>query len=250
MGPILRFYRIGGVPDLGSLSRNRNVYFVLAHRLPGSSIECTSSTFSGRSEMKTLLIGICLIVISVASGCTTTQVRDVAVQGVAVYPCTKNPLLRSAGLFGGAQPEIFLSGPDVRREPPPSADSLTRVLSATEVDSLGDPGAEPDIDKCSSWLRAIGEDEIELTIMWSDRNCTDSTDDEDHIDCRSRASFRFSRRDLGMEGVLDSVEDTSYAIQRLLIVDAYFTKEILPKGRHQRPACLVQKGARCTSWCG
>ena len=182
--------------------------------------------------MKTLLIGICLVTLAVANGCTTAQVREVANEDVAVHPCTKNPLLRSTGLFGGAQPESFLTGPDIRRGPPPAANSLTRVLNVSGVDDLGDPGAQPAIDKCSSWVQSIGEDDVDVTIMWRDWNCPDSFDDEDQIDCRSRASFRFSRRELGVEEVLDRVEDPDAAVQGLLIVDAYFTQEIQPTRRH------------------
>ena len=182
--------------------------------------------------MRTLLVGLSLVALAVASACTTAQLRDEPTQGVAVHPCTKNPLLRSSGLFGGAQPESFLSGPDTRREPPPTVDSLTRVLNVTKVDSLEDPGAEPVIDKCGSRLQSIGEDEVGLTIQWHDRNCPDSFDEEDPIDCRSRASFRFSRSDLGMEEVLNRVEDPDAAIQKLLVVDAYFTREIQPTRRH------------------
>jgi hypothetical protein len=190
------------------------------------------TSFQGGSELKTLQICICLIALAIASGCTTAPARDVASQGVAVYPCTKNPLLRSTGLFGGAQQEMFLSGPNIRREPPPAVGSLTRVLNVTEVDRLEDPGAEPIIDKCSSWLQSIGEDEVDVTIRWRDWNCPDSFDDEDQNDCRSRASFRFSHRDLGIEEVLDRFEDPDAAIQRLLVVDAYFTQEIQPTRRH------------------
>jgi hypothetical protein len=143
------------------------------------------------------------------------------------------PLDLLAGLFGGPQPEIFLSGPDLRREPISEVDGLTRVLDMTRVDNLRDPAAEPVIDKCSSWMQPIGEDEIELAIKWRDRNCTDSFDQEETIGCRSRATFRFSRRDLGMEEVLNTVEDLdAAAMQRLLVVDAYFTQEVQPRGHH------------------
>ncbi len=182
--------------------------------------------------MTSLLIGLGLVTLIVASGCSTAQVRDEPNQGVAVHPCTKNPFLRASGLVGGVQSEIFLSGPNIRREPPPAVDGLTRVLNVTEVDNLGDPGAEPVIDKCSSSLQPIGEDEVAVTIKWRDRDCVDSFDDEDQIDCRSRASFSFSRRDLVMEEVLDRVEDPDLAIQQQLFVDAYFTQEIQPARRH------------------
>jgi len=178
--------------------------------------------------MTSLLVALGLVTLAVASGCSTAPVRDEPDQRVVMHPCTKNPFLRASGLVGGVQPEIFLSGPDIRREPPPAVDSLTRVLNVTDVDNLRDPGADPVIDKCSSRLRSIGEDEIELTINWQDRNCPDSFDEEDTIDCRSRTSFRFSRMGLGIEEVLDRVEDPNAAIQTLLVVDAYFTQEIQP----------------------
>jgi len=193
--------------------------------------------------MRTLLVGLGVVALAVASGCTTTQVRDEPNQGFAVHPCAKNPFLRSYGLFGGAQQEIFLSGPDIRREPPPAVDSLTRVLNVTEVDNLRDPGADPVIDKCSSRLGLIGEDEIEVTINWQDRNCPDPFDEEETFDCRSRTSFRFSRLGLGIEDALDGVEDPDAAIQTLLVVDAYFTQEIQPPGRHSATGMpLPEKG--------
>ena len=34
---------------------------------------------------------------------------------VALHACTKNPFMRAVGLFGGAQPEIFLTGTDLRQ---------------------------------------------------------------------------------------------------------------------------------------
>ena len=183
--------------------------------------------------MRTLLVGISLVALTVASGCATTQIRAPANQGVAVHSCTKNPFLRPVGLFGGTQPEIFLAGADLRREPPPAANGLTRVLNVTAVDDFRDPGADPVIDKCRSWLRSIGEVEVELTIIWHDRNCSDfSWDLDDPGDCRSRASFRFSLEDLGMEEILDRVEDLDAALRRRLVVDAHFTQEIQPAGRH------------------
>ncbi len=91
-----------------------------------------------------------------------------------------------------------MSGSNIRRETPPAVDGLTRVLNLTEVDNLGDPGAEPVIDKCSSSLQPIGEDEVAVTIKWRDSNSVYSLDDEDQIDCRSRAIIRFSRMDLVM----------------------------------------------------
>ena len=182
--------------------------------------------------MRTLFIGLSLVALGVSSGCTTAQFREETDQPVAVHPCTKNPFLRSSGLFGGAQPEIFLSGPDVRRGPPPAVDGPTRVLEVTEVDSLGDPGAELVIDKCSSRVESIDKNEVDVTIIWRDRNCPDSFDDEDQIDCRSRAQFKFSRSDLGVEEVFDRTEGRDAAIQKLLVVDAYFTQEIQPAGRH------------------
>ena len=182
--------------------------------------------------MRTLLLGLSWVALTVASGCTTGQGRNDPEQGVAVHACTKNPFFRASGLFGGAPLDIFLSGPDIRTGPPPAAGSLTRVLNVTRVDNLGDPGAEPVIDKCGSWLKAIGEDEVEVTIMWDDRNCPDSFDADLPSDCRSRARFRFSRSDLGIEEVLGRVEDREASIQRLLVIDAYFTQEIQPTGRH------------------
>ena len=183
--------------------------------------------------MRTLLVGISLVALAVASGCATTQVRAPANQGVAVHSCTKNPFFRSVGLFGGTQPEIFLAGADLRREPPPAANGLTRVLNVTAVDEFRDPDADPVIDKCRSWLQSIGEVEVELTILWHDRNCSDFSWDLDNPDdCRSRASFRFSLEDLGVKEILDPVEDLDAALRRLLVVDAYFTQEIQPAGRH------------------
>lgn len=175
--------------------------------------------------MSPLLIGLCLFALGVSSGCTAAHLHEEPDQRVAVHPCTKNSLLRSSGLFGGAQPEIFLSGPGIRREPPPAVDGLTRVLDVTEVDFLGDPGSQPVIDKCSSRVESIDKNEVDVTIIWRDQNCPDSFDDEDQINRRSRVQFKFSRSDLGVEG-------PDAAIQRLLVVDAYFTQEIQPARRH------------------
>ena len=183
--------------------------------------------------MRALLVGISLVALTMASGCTTTEVRAQANQDVAVHPCTKDPFLRSVGLFGGTQPEIFLAGADLRREPPPAANRLTRVLNVTEVGEFRDPDADPVIDKCRSWLRSIGEAEVELTILWHDRNCSDFPWDlDDPGDCGSRASFRFSLEDLGMEEILDPVDDLDAALRRLLVVDTYFTQQIQSAGRH------------------
>jgi hypothetical protein len=183
--------------------------------------------------MNTLLVAISLIMLAVATGgCTSTRVRDATNHDIAVHACTENPLLRSTGLFGGRQPEVVSPGPSIRREPPPAADSLTRVLNVTEVDQLADPDAKPVIDKCGSWLKAHGEGEIGLTIRWRDRNCTDSFDDEDSVDCQSRASFRFSRKDLGIRDASERAKNPDAAIQGLLIVDAYFAQEIQPPDRN------------------
>lgn len=182
--------------------------------------------------MNTLLVGISLVAIVVASGCTTDRVRVEAHQGVAVHPCTKNPLLRSTGLFGGTQSGIFLSGPDLRREPPPAVDGLTRVLNVTEVDNFRDLDAEPVIDKCGSRLQSMDENEVEVTIMWRDRNCPNVHDQEDSDECHSRASFSFTNEDLRMHETLDGAEYPEAALDRLLLVDAYFTQEIQPAGRH------------------
>lgn len=182
--------------------------------------------------MTTLLLRLCLIMFALASGCSTAQIRDETNQRFAMHQCTKNPFLRASGLFGGVQPEIFLSGPNVRNEPPPAANSLTRVLKVTGVENLGDPSADPIIDKCSSWLQRVDADEVKVTIIWNDRHCPDSIDDEDSIDCSSRASFRFSLRHLGMEEVLGRFESSDDAIQRLLAVDAYFLQEMQPARRH------------------
>ena len=195
--------------------------------------------------MRLLFVGLSMVALAVASGCTASKVRDESNQSVAVHPCTKHPLLRSSGLFGGEQPEIFLSGPDKRREPPPVVDSLTQVLNVTTVDNLGDPGAEPVIDKCRSRLKLVGDDEVRLTIMWNDQNCPDSFDDDDPTDCRSRAFFGFSLRGLGMEGALGRVEDFDAAIQKLLFVDAYFTQEIRPARRE--PSTLMPLRERSTT---
>ena len=180
--------------------------------------------------MKTLLVWLSLVVFALAIGCTTAEARDEPYHGLDVHPCTNNPLLRSSGLFGRTQPEIFLSGPDLRQEAPPAADGATRVLNVTKVDYLEDPGAEPVIDKCSSSLQSVGEDEVEISVRWHDRNCPDTFDEEDLVDCRSRASFRFSRRDLGVQELGDRLEDSD--VQGSLIVEAYFTQQIRPPERH------------------
>ena len=183
--------------------------------------------------MRTLILGINLVALALSSGCTSAQVRDEPSQGVTVQSCMQNPFLRSSGLFGGEQPEIFLHGPDVRREPPPAVDSLTRVLNVSRVESLGDPGSDPFIDKCMSSLQSIDEDAVELTIRWNDRNCPYfDWDDDESSDCGTQASFRFSRGDLGMEEILDTFEDADAGLQKLLVVDAYFTQEIQPTRPH------------------
>ena len=188
--------------------------------------------------MRMLFIGLAMVVSAVASGCTTAQVRQEPDQGVAVHQCVKNAFMRPVGLFGGAQPEIFLSGPDIRKGPPPAAGSLTRVLNVTGVENLGDPGAEPVIDKCRSWMQPIGDDEVEITILWHNRSCPDSFDEEDTIDCDSRTRFGFSRSDLGEE-LLGRAEGRQAGIQKLLVVDAYFTEEIQPTARHPEKGVLL-----------
>jgi len=152
--------------------------------------------------------------------------------------------LRSVGLFGGEQPEFFLAGPDLRREPPPIADAATRVLDVSEVDNFRDPTAEPAIDRCGSRLQSTDDGEIEVTILWHDRNCPDSFDEEDSEDCHSRADFGFSPRDLGMQDLLERDENASDALERLLVVDAYFTQEVQPEKRH--PATGVQSAPKST----
>jgi hypothetical protein len=152
---------------------------------------------------------------------------------VALHACTKNPFMRAVGLFGGDQPEIFLTGTDLRHESPPAPDGLTRVFNVTEVENFRDPGADPDIDKCGSWLQSRGENEVELTILWQNRDCSTSFafDDEDSDDCSSRTSFRFSLEDLGMQEVRKKFENLDAALQSNLVVDAYFTQELQPDRR-------------------
>jgi hypothetical protein len=182
--------------------------------------------------MRAFSLGIGLVVLFIGTGCTTTQARSDLDQGLAVHSCSKSPFLRSVGLFGGEQPEIFLKGANLRREPPPSADGATRVLDVTGIDNLKDTSAEPAIDKCGSWLHATRSGEIEVTILWRDHNCPFSFDEDQPDDCRSRATFSFSPKDLGVLEVLGRGEDPDSALRRLLIVDAYFTREVDPEERH------------------
>jgi hypothetical protein len=195
--------------------------------------------------MKTLLVCIILVILTHASGCTSTQApREAsqspeASQGIAVHSCSKNPFLRSVGLFGGEQPEFFSSGPDIRREAPPSADHSTRFLNVTHVDNLSDPIAQPAIDRCGSWLQATGEGEIEVTIRWYDRSCPESFDDENQDACYSRARFTFLPEDLGIQEALVSSQDPNAALRRLLLVDAYFIRENQFEGRHPTSGVLA-----------
>jgi hypothetical protein len=192
--------------------------------------------------MRALLVGIGLSVLAMVGGCASTPAPREASHGLAVHPCAKHPLMRSVGLFGGEQPEIFLSGPDLRIEPPLDADGSTGVLKVTEVDSLRDPNAQPVIDRCGSWLELTSKGDIEVTILWNDRNCPASFDEDDPQDCRSRAWFAFSPEDLGVQEILANGEDQTAAFRRLLVVDAYFTREIQPEGRH--PATGIRVAPR------
>jgi hypothetical protein len=192
--------------------------------------------------MRTLLVCIGLVVVAGTSGCTSTQAGREANDGVAVHPCPENPFLRSVGLFGGEQPEVFSSGPDLRSGPPPSVDESTRFLNLTDVDSMSGPLAQPVIDKCASSMQLVGEGEIEVTILWNDRNCPEWSDAEDLEDCGSRARFEFSSDDLGIREFLDSSQNPNSALRRLLLFDAYFTRVIQPEGRHSAT------GVRAMRW--
>lgn len=186
--------------------------------------------------MRGPVVGIRLIFLSVAIACASAEVYADA-NPVDPHPCTNNPLVRSTGLFGGPQPEIFLRGPNLRREHPPEPDELTRVVDVTRLESLADPATDPFIDKCASALRPVGEGEVELTIFWQNRNCPDSFDfdfDEPE-DCTSRTRFRFSVSHLGLREPLDDVVDR-------VMVDAYFTQRLEPEGRH--PATGMPTPAR------
>ena len=81
--------------------------------------------------MRMLLFGLSLLSLAAASGCAGSRTPAETNQNVAVHACTNNLLLRGTGVFGGTQPEIFLSGPNLRREPPPARSELTLVLDVT-----------------------------------------------------------------------------------------------------------------------
>jgi hypothetical protein len=181
---------------------------------------------------RTLLVCIGLVAVAGTSGCTSTHSGRAASEGVAAHPCSKNPFLRSVGFFGGEQPEVFSSGPHLRSEPPPSVDVSTRFLNVSDVDNLSDSLAQPVIDKCGSSLQLVDKGEVEVTILFKDQNCPGSFDEEDAEDCRSRARFGFSSDDLGIGDLLESSQDPNAALRKLLLVDAYFTREIRPEGRH------------------
>jgi len=174
--------------------------------------------------MRSPTVGLQLIVLSVAIVCASAEVRAEANPG-APHPCTNNPLIRSTGLFGGPQAEIFLRGTNLRREQPPAPDELTRVVDVTGLESLADPAADPFIDKCASALRPVGEGEVELTILWQNRNCPNSFDIDDPEDCASRTRFRFPLSNLGLSEPLDDFGDR-------VMVAAYFAQRLVPEGRH------------------
>lgn len=182
--------------------------------------------------MRALLVGIGLSLFAMVSGCASTSAPREASHGLAVHPCAKHPLMRAVGLFGGEQPEVFLTGPDLRTEPPLDADGSTRVLKVTGVHNLRDPSAQPLIDRCGSSLESTSKGDIEVTILWHDPNCPVSFDEEAPEDCRSRARFAFSPEELGVQEILVGSEDPTAALRRLLVVDAYFTREIQPEERH------------------
>jgi hypothetical protein len=186
-----------------------------------------------------LILGFGLVALFIETGCTTAQARGDVNQGLAVHPCSKSPFLRSVGLFGGEQPEIFLKGSNLRREPPPIAHGATRVLDVTEIDNLSDTSAEPVIDKCGSRMRSTRSGEVEVTILWRDDNCPFSFDEDHPDDCDSRATFSFSPEDLGVHEALASGEDPNSAVRRLLIIDAYFTREVQPEERHPATGVLT-----------
>jgi hypothetical protein len=102
----------------------------------------------------------------------------------------------------------------------------------TEVDNLSDPSARPVIDRCASSLESTSKGDIEVTILWNDRTCPASFDEDHSEDCQSRATFGFSPKELGVQEILASGEDPTAALRRELVVDAYFTREIRPEGRH------------------
>jgi hypothetical protein len=72
----------------------------------------------------------------------------------------------------------------------------------------------------------VGDREIELTLMWREHNCHATFDPDFPDDCDSRASFRFSLEDLGIQDMLIGAEGRDAALQSLVVVDAYFAQEI------------------------
>jgi hypothetical protein len=189
--------------------------------------------------MKALVVGISSFVLATVIACASNQAPRDATQLVDVHPCEKNPFLRSVGLFGGEQPELFAAGPDLRSDPPPIADDSTRVLNVTAVDHLRDPSAMPIINKCGSSLQIAGGGEVEVTILWDDQNCPVSFDEENPEDCHSRASFDFSLEGLGIREDLDAGTDPSAALREMLVIDAYFTRELQPEPRPLASQALV-----------
>jgi hypothetical protein len=208
-------------------------------------MQSAQKTLPGGSTMKILLVGSCLITLLLTSGCVTAPTPGEQTQRMAMHSCEKNPFLRASGLLGGSQPEIFLSGSDIRGDAPPAADGLTRVLNVSEAENLEDPSSRPAIDKCASWLQPVGEDEVKVTVLWQDRSCPDSfaSDEEDTNDCRSRASFRFSLRDLARNERHSRDGEALAVDQSALVVDAYFVQEIRPARRHPESGLILpEKG--------
>lgn len=152
-----------------------------------------------------------------------------------IHRCTNNPFTRAVGILGGRQPEIFLKRPDLRNEPPPQIDSLTKVLDVSRRNSLSNPTSDPIIDKCASSFRwDKGVELVILTVYWDERNCTVSGSREEPPDCRGRAAFGFSLDDLGIREFPDTKHERRLPNGGLgpeLIADVYFTQQTRPRIR-------------------
>jgi hypothetical protein len=192
--------------------------------------------FPRRPAMRKTVIRVAMIVLSGTSAVAFDRTQGDSTC-LEIHACTKNRFLRSVGLFGGTQPEIFVEGPQLRMEEPPARDARTRVLDVTGRLA---PTAEAEIDKCGSWLEwSDGDGLVILTVLWDDRNCRSFAAGEDPRDCRSRARFGFSLPELGIENFPATRREQRALRERLaqeFVVDAYFAWQTSPRERRLETA--------------
>jgi hypothetical protein len=192
------------------------------------------------------LMSITVAAVVLAATAFALDSSDEQKRAPEIHPCGNNPFTRSVGLLGGRQHQSFLKGPNIRDEQPPQADRRTRVVDVTGQHRLNDPLAEPDIDKCASWLEWNGSDGlVKLTVLWNDRNCNTVRTSEDSPDCRGRMSFGFSLDELGIRERPETKQAWKALESRLerdFLAEVYFSRQV--RARARRPDTGQWKPAR------